>query len=222
MKNILYSIPILIVLMSFLKKDEVYIQFPNEIGIIENCGENETSIKFNLETDSKKKIQIHNFNFNNQNFTLVVNGEKKYITDTLYVSKKNPLCIEIKFIRSLNSDQDDIRFKTNENKYQYNKIRIKYGEYNINSESVRNGEEQIFNFTESCNDSLIIHFPYGGTVSGVSIFKDSTKLDSPIKSVSYGIMQEKNYLKFSKEEKDRYYVRFVACHWGNEFWLTIK
>jgi len=208
--------------MSLAAKKEIYIWFPNEIGIIGNCEGNEISVKFDLETDSKKKILVHNFKFNNQNFILTANGEQRSITDTLLVSGKSPLRIEIKFKRSLETNQANFSFKTNTNNYLNNDIRIKYGVYHINSESVRNGEEQFLNCTESCNDSLTIHFPYGGTVSGVSLYKDSTELGPPIKSVSYGIMEEKNYLKFSKEEKGRYFVRFGACHWGNEFWLTLK
>lgn len=222
MKNIFYLIPLMIVQMSFVAKDDTYIWFPSKIGIVENCEGNEVSIKFELETDSRKKIQVHDFKFSNQDFTLIANGEKRINADKLFVSKKIPLQIEIIFKRKLSASQSLINFKTDDDNYQNNDIRIIYGEYYIDSESVRSGKEQILNFSESCNDSLTIHFPYGGTVSGAAIFKDSTELDSPVKYVSYGMLEEKNYLKFSQKEKGRYYVRFGACHWGNEFWLTIK
>ena len=222
MKKIFCLIPILAIIMSFSGKDQVYIWFPKKIRVIENCEGKEVSIKFDLETDAKKKIRVHSFRFNRQNFTLIANGKKRSITDTLLVREKDPLQIEIKYKRSQTLEQGNIHFKTDENKYLGNNIRINHGEYDIDVDAVRDGGEQILSFAKSCNDSLIVHFPYGGTISGVSLYKDSTELDAPIKFVSYGIMDEKNYLKFSKEEKGRYYVRFAACHWGNEFWLTIK
>lgn len=222
MKHLIYLIFILILMTSFVKEAENSIWFPHEIGIIENCEENEILMKFDLETNSKKKIQVHTLQFNNQNFTLIVNGVKRSLKETLFISSQTPLHIEIKYKRTYNTSQGIFRFKTSKEEYLENNINIKYGAYNITSESVRNGKECVINYTKNCNDSLTIHFPYGGTISGATLYKDSIKLDIPYKSISYGMMDEKNYLKFSKADIGSYYVRFGACHWGNEFWLTIK
>ena len=145
--------------------------------------------------------------------------EKRRLSDTLFLSESNPLEFEIQYERKFNKFQDILSFKTDK---EENLININYGEYNITSEAIRNGNNQVFNFVKSCNDSLVIHFPYGGTVSGVRLFKDSIVSNLPCKSLFYGFMDKKNYLKFSKRNIGRYYVRFNACHWGNNFWLTIE
>jgi len=222
MKEIIYFILILIITKSFVVKDEIYIWFPSEIGIIQNCEEDEVRVKFELKTDSRKKVAVHSFEFDTTDFTLVINGKEVSKSGTFYLNKKHPIKVEIKYRRLASKQQENFKFRTNQSGYLENVIKIKYGKHMITSESVRNGKDQILDFTESCNDSLTVHFPYGGTISGVSLYKDSASLESPYKSVSYGIGDEKNYLKFSKADIGRYYVRFGACHWGNEFWLTIK
>ena len=65
-------------------------------------------------------------------------------------------------------------------------------------------------------------FPYGGTVSGAILYIDSIQTKKEFKSISYHYGGKGNFIKFSKADIGRYYVDFGSCHWGGEFWLTIK
>ncbi|MFT5820063.1 MAG: hypothetical protein ACI8ZM_001297 [Crocinitomix sp.] len=223
MKNIIYIATLLILSTSFTPKDKIHIWFPSEIGILQNCDNDEVKVLCELRTNSKKKIKVHSPNFGNNDFTLMTNnGKELNVTDTLYFNEKNPLELVLVYKIEALKKQNSFSFKTDHEDYLQNTIQLNYGKYSITTETIQAGNEQVLNLSETCNDSLTVHFPYGRTVSSVSLYKDSLRSAAPHKSISYGILDEINYLKFSKADIGSYFVSFGSCHWGNEFRLTIQ
>lgn len=162
----------------------------------------------------------------------MVNGKKLDPTRPLYLNKRKPLQCKLTFKRNLDKNQSEFTFQTHHKEFLKNKIKINYGVYSITHEPIKEGREVIVNFSQSCNDSIRVYFPYGGTVSSVSLKKDkdSTSIKPPLRTISYMIgfredyekEGEKNYFTFSRSDIGKYYVNFSSCHWGNNFWLTIK
>ncbi len=206
---------------SFVSKNRIYI-LPREIGIIENCEGNEATAKIEINTNSEQKIAICSFELDGIEFTLRANGKELSKSDIVYVDEKNPLEIELKYIISEHNRPSHFKFMSDLTKYIENTVQLNYGAFSISHKAIKEAEEQVFNLTESCNDSIRIHFPRGGTRSSATLYKDSIFTDSPYRRVSYLIMDEENYLTFLKEDIGRYYVRYMSCHWGNEFWLRIQ
>jgi len=221
MKNTLSLITILVMLSSFVSKDNIYI-IPREIGIIENCEGNEAVAKIEIRTNSEQKIAICSFELDNIEFTLRANGKELSKSDVVYLDEENPLAIELKYTIPEHNRPSHFKFMTDLPEYLENTVQLNYGAFFIMHKDIQEAEEQVFNLTESCNDSIRVHFPRGGTRSSATLYKDSISTDSPYRRVSYLIMDEGNYLTFSREDIGRYYVRYMACHWGNNFWLRIK
>jgi len=221
-KNITFIFISFLLLSSFISNNDTHLWFPHELGVIQNCEGQEVSIKFNISTDTKKKIKLHSFEFNNNDYTVMIDNKKVDKNDTLYVNKKNSLELTLKYSISNLEKPKYLKFKTNLPDYLENFIKISHGKHIISSEEIDERKEQIINVSESCDDSIIVHFPFGGTISTVSLYKDSLSSKPPLKSISYGMINYENYMKFSKAEIGRYYVRFSSCHWGNNFWLVVK
>ena len=222
MKLIIRLIAIVILLTSFIEKKEISLWYPHSVTTLMNCDEREMSMEFVIKTDSRKKIEVHSFEFGDNDFVFMINGKKMNPSEKIFINKRKSLVCKLIYKRTLNKKQEEFTFKTNQKEYMKNCIKIVYGAYDITHNPIREGKEQVVNFTQSCNDSIRVYFPYGGTISGASLYKDSISIGSPYKNVSYGIGDENNYLKFSRNDIGRYYVRYGACHWGNNFWLTIK
>ena len=221
-KNITFIFISFLLLSSFISNDDTHLWFPRQLEVIQNCEGQEVSIKFNISTDSKEKIKLHSFEFNNNDYTIMIDNKKVNENDTLYVNKKNSLELTLKYNISNLEEPKYLNFKTNQSNYLENFIKINHGNQIISSTEIKDGKEQVINVSESCNDSITVHFPHGGTITTVSLYKDSLSSKYPIKSISYEMMNYENYIKFSKAEIGRYYVRFGSCHWGNEFWLVVK
>jgi len=50
---------IILLFTSFKQKDEVYIWFPNDVGVVETCNGKEVEILIEITTESNKKIKVH-------------------------------------------------------------------------------------------------------------------------------------------------------------------
>lgn len=212
----------IIFLTSFKLKDEVYIWYPQEIGIVQTCKEQEVEILIEVTTESVKKIKVHSFSLDKFDFTIFKDNKAFTETDTLLLTKNSPIKLKVKF-KILPSDKPKtFNFKTNQDKYSNNQIKLSYGQYLITSIDIRARKEEFINVTESCQDSIKVFFPYGGTVSSATLYNDSTQAKKELKSISYHFGGGGNFIMFSKADIGRYYVHFGSCHWGNEFWLTIK
>lgn len=209
--------------MSFTSVDDTYIEFGKKLETFSNCEGDNVILELELYTNSRKKIEVHSFNFNDNDFTLEVNGKESNASETFKFNKRRPLKLKVTFKRDYNKKQELFKFKTNHREYLENSIKVEYGTYKISSKSIRKGTEQIVNISESCTDSIAISFPYGGTITSVIFYKDSLQLAAePFKRTTYGIGDKNNYLKFSKADIGIYHVGFSSCHWGNDFVLHIK
>ena len=209
-------------LISFKPKDEVYIRFPNEIGLVETCVGQDVEVIIDITTESLKKIKVHSFSLGLYDFSLFKDSKSLALTDTTFLSKNSPLTFKVKY-KLISSDKPTtFSFKTNLDKYSTNQIKLNYGQYLIRTSDITAGKEQFINVSESCQDSIKVFFPYGGTVSGATLYSDTSLTKNVFKSLSYGIFEEGNFLKFTKSDVGRYFVDFGSCHWGGEFWLTIK
>lgn len=220
--KILTVILTFIFLTSFRSKDEVYIWFPREVGIVQTCNGQEVEIEIEINTESEKKIKIHSFTLDQSEF-LIFNDNKPLIqTDTTFLSKTSPLRLRVKYKLQSSEKPTSFSFKTNLGKYLNNQIKLNYGQYLVTTSDIRAGKEQFINVSESCQDSIKVSFPYGGTVSDATLYSDSTESKKELKSVSYQFRGDGNFIYFTRADIGRYYVAFVSCHWEGEFWLTIR
>ncbi|WP_420573252.1 hypothetical protein [Kordia sp.] len=190
---------------------------------MKNCQEDEVVIEFQIRTNSRKKITAHSFNLGDTDFIFEVNGEKRSTSETFKFNKRKPLQLTLRYKRNHDKKQDVLKFKTDSQEYLDNSITIDYGIYIITSEEIRKRKKQIINISESCSDRIKISFPYGGTVSSATVYKDSVQsIDASYKHTTYKIMDKNNFLIFSKSDIGIYGVSYGSCHWGNDFVLQIK
>ena len=220
--KILTIILTFLILTSFKPKDEVYIWFPHEIGVVETCVGQDVEIKIEITTESDKKIKVHSFSLGQFDYSLFKDNKPLTLTDTTFLSQNSPLTLKVKYKIQSSDKPTTFSFKTNLDKYLTNQIKLSYGQYMVTTSDIRAGKEQFINVSESCQDSIKVFFPYGGTVSGATLYSETTQTKKEFKSLSYGIMDEENFLTFTKADVGRYFVDFGSCHWGGEFWLTIK
>jgi hypothetical protein len=205
-----------------MQRNEVYIWFPQEIGVVQTCNGEDVEIVVEITTESVKKIKVHSFSLGKSDFTIFEDNRALTKTDTIILSQKSPLKLKVKYkIQSSNTPKTFI-FKTNIGNYSKNQIKLSYGNYFITTADIKAGKEQFINASGSCQDSIKVYFPYGGTVSGAKVYSDSTQTKKEYKSISYGIRDKENFITFTKADVGRYYVDFGSCHWGGEFWLTVK
>jgi hypothetical protein len=196
--------------------------FTTIISTVQNCEGDELTAKIEMNTDLKKKIKLHSFEFEGGDFTILRYGRELNKADGFYLKGGKVSEFEVKFKIPSNIENSSIKFKTDFIQFLENAIKVDYGKFTISYDDIKNGKEQIVNISESCEDSLKISFPYGGSVSSVSLYKDSISTKKPYKSISYSHGEDNNSLTFSKSDIGRYYINFSSCWWENKFWLTIE
>ena len=212
----------ILLLTSFMQKEEVYIWYPHELGVVQTCNGQEVELLIEVTTEATKKIKVHSFSLDKSMFTIYLDNKAFTETDTITLSKNKTLHLKVKY-KLLSSDKPKtFTFKTDIEKYSNNQIKLSYGQFLISTNDIREKREQIINISESCQDSIKVFFPYGGTVSSATLYNDSIQTKKEFKSVSYRFRGGGNYMMFSKEDIGRYYVDYGSCHWGGEFWLRIK
>jgi len=206
---------------SFKQKDEVYIWFPNDVGVVQTCNGQDAEIIIEITTESNKKINVNSFALDKLAFTIYKDNVAFKETDTVILTKKSAVKLKVKY-KILTEKATKFTFKTNIKKYLNNQVNIFYGQHIITAKDIQKSKEQFINLTESCQDSIMVFFPFGGTISSATLYNDSSLTKTEFKSVSYGIMEEGNSITFTKADLGRYFVDYGSCHWGGEFWLTIK
>jgi len=155
-------------------------------------------------------------------YSLIINQRILTERDSVVIDKTHPIELSIVFTREEAGPAGTIlTFSSDHERYEVNEMNFEFGADYLSVHQIISGKEVFVNFPEKCADSVKVYFPYGGTVSGASLYAHSTSEQS-IKSLSYGIGEDGNYLWFLKKDTGRYYVRYGACHWGNDFWLTVK
>ena len=217
------SLLVVVFLTSFMSREiKIWLYFPKQVGVIQTCNGQETEFDINITTNSSKKIKVFSFDVGIKDFTLFNDEKEIKKTDTLYCNEKHPLKLKGKYKIDDSLSVSLFKFKTDDPDYLNNEIKVFYGEYFISSKEIRDRKEQVISVSESCSDSIRVYFPYGGTVSSASLYNDSTSTTKAYKSICYGFGDANNHLTFSKADVGRYFVSFGSCHWGNDFWLTIK
>jgi hypothetical protein len=206
---------------SFKQKDEVYIWFPNDVGVVQTCNGKDAEISIEITTKSNKKIKVHSFDLDKSSFTIYKDDVEFKKIDTLILTNEKPIKLKIKYKISTENSKK-FTFNTNIKKYFNNQVNIFYGQHIITTKDIRESKEQFINLTESCQDSIVVFFPFGGTISSATLYNDSSSTKKEYKSISYDLMEEGNSITFTKTDLGRYFVDFGSCHWGGEFWLTIK
>lgn len=217
--TVIFSI---LLLTSFKEQDREYIFYPYEVGVVQTCNGQEVEVLIELTTESIKKIKVHSFALDKFDFSIFVDNKSIMQTDTLFLSKNSPLILKVKYKIQSSDMPTSFSFKSNLEMYLNNKIKLSYGQYLVTTSDIKAGKELFINVSESCQDSIKVSFPFGGTISGVTLYSDAAQTKKVFKSLSYRIGGDGNFINFSKADTGRYYVDFGSCHWGGKFWLTIK
>ena len=203
-----------------LNSTEIY--YPGKILFSPKCVGDSIKIRLEISTNSEKDINLFGFFMSQSNYELSADGTILEKSDTVTINKNHPVKIGIRFmIDNTEIKGPVVRFRSDQTGYQANEMNFEFGADYISVKQIRSGEEVVIDYIERCADSIKVYFPYGGTSSGASLYTDSTS-KKVIKEIGYGIGEEGNYLWFSKKDIGRYYVRFGSCHWGQDFWLTIR
>lgn len=211
----------IVLFTSFKEQDELYIWYNYEVGIVKTCDGQEVEFEMEINTKSIEKVKIHSFNLEQLSFKIYNNNKLISAKDTLILTKNRPIKLKVIY-KIMPRKALTFNFKTNRKKYYDNTVHIIYGTHIIESKNIREAKEQYVNITESCQDSISVYFPEGGTVSSATIYTDSSATKKEFKSISYGLGDSDNFITFSKSDIGRYYVDYGSCHWGGNFWLTIK
>jgi hypothetical protein len=205
-----------------MQRGEIYVFCSQEIKTIEACEGLEAEILLKIQTNSHQKISVHSLALSESDFVISNKDQVLSQNDTLPLIENIPLNLTVKY-RILDPDIPPVfSFKTNLKNYSENSIRFKYGHCEIRSEDIGHAIEKFINITESCQDSILLFFPYGGTVSTAEMYSDSSLTQKEYKFVSFGIMDECSYLTLSKADIGRYFVRYSSCNLSGNFWLIIQ
>lgn len=126
------------------------------------------------------------------------------------------------YINPASQKPSNIGFSSDFSKKKDNQIKLSYGEYKFETTDIKNQKSCTIDFSSSCNDTLWLNFPEGGTVTTVGLHKSELEEDIAVKELAYMLDGLDHYIPITKAEIGKYYVRYGSCWWGGEFWLTIK
>lgn len=168
----------------------------------------------------EEQMHVYNISSNAKEFKCFINKKQVSEPDTLIIPPEEILELEIEFKNTINQTDKVIKFKTIGSEEEH-EIDIYTGSFNVTEAQQINSREKSIKISESCLDSINIFFPYGGTVSSVTIYKDSLDTNF-IKETSYAYEEGNNYIKFHKNEIGKYFVYFGTCHWDENYWLTLE
>jgi len=191
--------------------------FPNQVIVAKDCYEDIIEGSISLFNDNETPIEIFKLKSNLLDIAFHFNDIRICEDDTLMIPSEDLL--EIKFKFRNNDNQDKLISYSSESNNE-NIIRINLGSYYISTEEVKSRKKKIINIKDNCSDSIKIFFPYGGTISSVSVYKNMNQTEIT-KSICYGFGEEDNFIKFGKNEIGIYYIKFMSCHWGENFWLQL-
>jgi len=190
----------------------------SQIIIEKDCHGDIISGSFILYSDSYVKTEVFNLSSSICDIEFFMEGKQLQPEDILILSDFGSIEIDFEFEND-KSVIKEIYFSTLTKKE--NVIPIHMGSFQVLNEEIKEGLNKIINVSGICSDSIKIFFPYGGTISSVSLHKDKDDLNYS-NSISYGVFGPNNFLTFSKADLGKHYLRFMACHWGNNFWLELK
>jgi hypothetical protein len=199
-------------------KESTEIDCPSQIGITENCENQTISKEIILTTNSTSPIKIYDFIGKPK---IILNDIKVLNTDTLLLSKKQPIKFNVEIINNNLQERKNsfITFKTNHPVHKRKTIRFIPKTLILNTKIIQEGKDIIIEKTKECIDSLSIFFPYGGTISTVNLYKESQ--NRPFKSISY-MMFENNKIDIDNINTGIYKLHFSSCHWANNLNIIVK
>ena len=146
------------------------------------------------------------------------NGQKLSAKDTLTVPGRNNLKIQFKF-KYYDSDDKIINYSTPFEKC--NQVELKTGSYYVSHEDLRSGNLKYIDLRNNCSDSIKVYFAKGGTVTSVSVHCSETD-ERVQKFTTFGLGGGDQYIRFSRYEMCKYYLRYSACHWSAKLWLQLE
>ena len=191
--------------------------FPNQIIINRDCNEKVIEGTIELWGSRVEPIKVFDLRSDLCEMEFFIDGRKLGNMDTLFANTEEELIIQFSF-KNYTSEEKIVKFST---PYKSeNTVQINLGSYFISHKEVKSGETTRINVKNNCSDSIKVYFPVGGTITSVTVHVDEHNLDSR-KSTSFGMSRGVNYIRFARSEIGKYYIRYAACHWGENFWLEL-
>lgn len=221
MKINLFFILFLILTLT-AKGQKSYLWFSDEVGTTQTCAGQEVEMIVDITTATKTVVKLYEFNIDKGDFKLYYGDKEIKPSDTLVLKNKEIVEVKIRYkIQDIERPQR-FNFKSNLDEYSDNSIKLLYGQFLFTTNNIQKNKHQDIDISNSCADSLTLYFPYGGTISSATLYSDSSSTKKELKSVTYGYGTDNNYIKLAKSDIGRYFVSFGSCHWGGDFWLTVK
>lgn len=213
----------LFLLTSFTRRSIDWdISYNRVIGVPQACIGKEAVIRTKLETWSGQKIHLHSFSMREKNFSVFYNGKKMLSGDLVLLSKKDYVELEFRYIVEQTDSASVITFSTDAPENKAQQIRLNYHQYTVQHWQMKQSKPVEIDLTGGCNDSMRVYFEYGGTVSGVSMYRDSFSKREPDHHVNYGIGDIGNFIVLTPADTGMYEVRFSACHIGYDFKIHVR
>lgn len=205
------------------KKSKYSLTFPFETFL--KCDSyGNSSINVTIETDSKEKTFINNLRLNNEQYCVEHNNIMVTEKDTLNLSKKKPLELKVYQIgEELERTPSFLEFSSSNPDFKKNRIRLHSNTVQIDSEKMRTGKIEL-EVSKFSADSVLIRFPYGGTISSATIWKNSDRKKEDIIAdiLGYEFGSNENYIVWPRKNLGKFSVFFGSCHWSADFQLILK
>ncbi|MDA9774607.1 hypothetical protein N9B82_06580 [Saprospiraceae bacterium] len=141
--------------------------------------------------------------------------------DSFVLVKDATTKIQIEFQNVSNSQVFSYDFACADSNVGIQTAVLTLGNYNIDYDQIEDGREISLKITESKFKNVYVYFPKLGTSTSVYLYENSTD-HRYLRKLSYDLISQKNYLKFSTNESSRFYVKLQGCYNSEEFWLTLK
>ena len=191
-------------------------------SVPQNCAGDTVEIKVEIWSEAEN-IGLTNFFSPNKTTTFYYGSKLISKSDVFYVGAQRTVFLTVRYVIE-EGKENWIIFNSNSKQQPDGVIKINHGEYTVPVERplLDNNTEYDVPLTSSCNDSLRVYFPYGGTITSISLNKFGAKDSADLKWISYGMHDKNNYMSFAKSDTGRYAVMLSACHWGGHFILNLK
>lgn len=205
------------------KKSNYSLDYPFEV-LLKSDSFGNSSANVTISTNSKKAILIDGIYPNSERYCVEFDNIRVNENDVLSLAKDKPVALKIYLLNDeLERTPAILHFSSSNPDYAKNKIRVQANTVDILSKDMRTGkvELEISNFA---TDSVLIRFPYGGTISSARIWKNSERnKEDLIGSLNgYEVGSKENYLVWSKNDLGAFFVNFGSCHWSADFQLVMK
>lgn len=200
--------------------------YPDHINMLPDCNATIFDRDVPFTTNTLNEIRLYGLKINSNECTLLYNGKVVQAQDTISLTATKPAIFKIRF-QGIAKNQSGLKlsFETSIDSmeiFRTGVIQLLFNEYVISQYALDKQQDPVVALSKSCLDSIKVYFPFGGTETGVSLFK-SQKSVKPIRSIWYQFDNKAiNYITFSKQDIGRYFVVMSSCHSGQSFWLTIQ